>query len=174
MFQIDLLGDEVIEVMPQTQILRLIRLHHVERERLKKEAAVNHESRRGVVGVPLKKIWPKRLQFDRHAQRLLVAHEVEFHFVALEFSLHHFRHLHACAFEIDEGIARNRMAIDCHQDVARLQRLRGGAAGDDAVHEHAPIVIRQPEEATLRRILQLGISDAEIDVAIVAAILHIL
>ncbi len=45
MFEIDLFGNEVVEEMPQAQFLRLIGLHHIERERLKEQTAVNDEAR---------------------------------------------------------------------------------------------------------------------------------
>ena len=64
MLEVDLFGDEVIEEMPQAEILRLVGLHHVERERLKEKAAVDDEARLHVVGMPLEKIGPERLQFD--------------------------------------------------------------------------------------------------------------
>ena len=67
------------------------------------------------------------------------------------------------------------MIIDRDQNVARADmRDPTRCPAITRVDEHAAIVVvGQAEEAPLHRILQLRISDAEIDVAIVASVGHV-
>ena len=90
-----------------------------------------------------------------------------------EFPLHDFRHLHAFAFVFDKRVARDRVAVDREQHVAALQDFPARTGLDHGVHEHAAIVILQAEIMPLSRVLEFGISNPEIDVAIVFPVLDV-
>ena len=76
----------------------------------------------------------------------LSRNRVELHAVALEFSLHHFRHFHALAFQFDIGITCDRVIVDGQQNVARREALRGRAGLNHRAHQHTAIVILQTEK----------------------------
>src|SRR5256885_13210828 len=123
MLEINLLEHEVIEVMPDAHVGRLKGVDQVERQRLENQPAVNDVARLYVVTMRQIEIRPDRAQLDCHRPRLFVPPDIELYFVAFEFALDYFRHVDARTFQLDSGVARDRMIVDRQKNVARLKTI---------------------------------------------------
>ena len=109
--------------MAEPEIGRLISFDQIERERLKKQPAVNDVARPHIIGVTLHEIRPDRIQRRSSPSAVVCRARGRASPFALEFSLDHFRHLHALAFEFDIRVARNRMIIDREKHIAGLHEF---------------------------------------------------
>src|SRR4029453_6189848 len=92
MLKIDLFQDKVVEAMANARIGCLIGIKKVERQRLKKKAAVNDITRPGIVMMSLHLVGPDRVQLDPQRHRLPVAQDLELHLVTLKFAFDSFMH----------------------------------------------------------------------------------
>ena len=173
MFEVDLLDDEVIEIMPDAEIARLICVDQVEGERLEQKAAVKHIARPHIIGVREIKIRPDRTELDLDRERFLVAQDFELHDIAFKFSLDHFGHFDSVTFELHRPVARDGVVVDRQEHVAGLQILRSRSRRDDSADEDAAIVILQAKKMPLRRVLKFRGRDSEIDILVVVPVLDV-
>ena len=141
MFEVDLLDDQVIKIMPDAEIARLICVDQVEGERLEQKAAVKHIARPHIIGVREIKIRPDRTELDLDRERFLVAQDFELHDIAFEFSFDHFGHFDAVTFQFHRPVARDGMIVDRQEHVAGLQTFRSRSRRDDSTDEDSEIDI---------------------------------
>src|SRR6266550_1281701 len=118
-------------------------------------------------------IGPDSIQYNRQLHRFLIAQDFKLHFVAFEFALDYFGHLHALAFEFDKTIAGNGVIIDGKQNVALFKNLSHWTGFNHGSNNYSSTIVRQSEIAPLCRVLQVARGQAEIDILIVMSVLDV-
>ena len=132
---------KVVEVI-QPLVGRPVRLHEIFIDRLEHQAAEHHEPRLLVIRVRLQRERPGLGQPNLQLQRLPVPQHIEFHRVALEFPLHHFRERHRFVTERNRPVTRNVQPVDPHQHISSLQNPRRRTAIVNTRNHHPEIVVR--------------------------------
>src|SRR5207248_8291118 len=118
-------------------------------------------------------IGPDCIQHNRQLHRLLITHDFKRYFVALEFALDYFGHLHSLAFKFDKAIAGNGVIIDREQNVALFKNLSRRTGFNHGSNNYSSTIVRQSEIAPLCRVLQVARGQAEIDILIVVSVLDV-
>src|SRR5207248_4262435 len=118
-------------------------------------------------------IGPDCIQHNRQLHRLLITHDFKRYFVALEFALDYFGHLHPFSFEFDKTIAGNGVIIDGKQTVALFKNLSRRTGFNHGSNNYSSTIVRQSEIAPLCRVLQVARGQAEIDILIVVSVLDV-
>src|SRR6266550_484532 len=118
-------------------------------------------------------IGPDSIQYNRQLHRFLIAQDFKLHFVAFEFALDYFGHLHALAFEFDKTIAGNGVIIDGKQNVALFKNLSRRTGFNHGSNNYSSTIVRQSEIAPLWRVLQVARGQTKIDILIVVSIFDV-
>src|SRR5437868_15505669 len=113
--------------------------------------------------VSLHLIGPDGIQLNRHCERLLITQDFKLHFIAFEFALDYFGHLHSLAFEFDKAIAGNAVIIDRKQNTPLLENPSPRTGLNHASNNYSPTIFRQPEIPPLSRPWQVTMRQAETD-----------
>src|SRR5438270_9682849 len=95
MLEIELFDNEVIKVMPDSNVERLENFDEIEGEGLEDEPAIHDVARFHVIAVRQIGIRPDRPQFDRYGQWFFVAPNIELHLVTPKLALDDFGHIDA-------------------------------------------------------------------------------
>src|SRR6266404_9776224 len=161
--------------MTEAQISLPIGFEQVEIQRLKEQAAVKHVAGTHIITVTLNQIRPCRLcQLDLHSHRLLVTPDVELNRAPFEFPLHYFLKVRGLAFQLNIPVTGDGMIVDCEKNVPGPKNVGRWPSLDHRADEHAAVVIFQSEKLSLGRVLQLRITNREIDIFVVMPIADIL
>src|SRR5437763_15974553 len=116
-------------------------------------------------------IGPDCIQHNRQLHRLLITHDFKRYFVALEFALDYFGHLHSLAFKFDKAIAGNGVIIDREQNVALFKNLSRRTGFNHGSNNYSSPIVPQSEIAPLRRVSQVARGHAALDLLLVASLL---
>ena len=170
MLEIKLVDHIEIEEVPKPEIGRLISFEQIKRQRLKEEPAINDVARANIVLVTLHQVRWHRVELNTSSNRFLIAPNFELHAVTFELPLHHFWEFYPLAFQFYVGIARDRMIIDCQQNIARSKHFRARSGGDNSADQNPATVVLQTKKLSLRGILQLQRCDSKIDIPIVTPV----
>ena len=151
-----------------------MRTHQRGVHRLKDEAGEGDILRALLVLVGGHEVVPGVLECDLRLAHFGIAPDAELEFVAGELPLHGLGHFHLLAVYINGAVALDGVAINGEEHVTRMDHAAAGAVFIHMRNEHADLVVGQLERGALRGVEDLKVSDAEVHVAVVFTVLHVL